>query len=261
MYTMPELAAATDSWGQGLRHHFSLAGIDDLPELLQMPADLVDHWLAPDLLFTQTCGYPLTHALAGRVQLVATPCYSAPGCDGATYCSVVVVRDDGKIRDLSDLRGKRVAFNSTDSQSGYNTLRNLLHPIAEEGRVFAEAIETGAHRQSLAEVRMGRADVAAIDCVSLALLERWAPTELYGIHKLCLTAPAPSLPFITAASTTAATLQRLQDGLRAAFNDPQLSATRADLLLDDIAFLPISAYAPILDMEQAASRAGYLRLA
>ena len=209
MYTMPELAAATDSWGQGLRHHFSLAGIDDLPELLQMPADLVDHWLAPDLLFTQTCGYPLTHALAGRVQLVATPCYSAPGCDGATYCSVVVVRDDGKIRDLSDLRGKRVAFNSTDSQSGYNTLRNLLHPIAEEGRVFAEAIETGAHRQSLAEVRMGRADVAAIDCVSLALLERWAPTELYGIHKLCLTAPAPSLPFITAASTTAATLQRL----------------------------------------------------
>jgi ABC-type phosphate/phosphonate transport system substrate-binding protein len=260
MYAMPELVSVTEAWWQGLRRHFIAAGIVDPPADLTMPVDLVQHWLAPDLLFTQTCGYPLTHALSGRVQLVATPSYSAAGCAGSMYRSVVVVRDDSGIRDLGDLRGQRVAFNSTDSQSGYNTLRNLVFPLMQGGRFFAQAIETGAHRQSLAHVRAGLADVAAIDCVSLALLERWAPGEMAGIRKLCLTAPAPSLPYITAMATSVETVRRLQAGLRAAFDDPSLRPVRADLLLADIAFLSIDAYQPILDMEQAARRAGYPKL-
>jgi ABC-type phosphate/phosphonate transport system substrate-binding protein len=261
MYAMPELASVTEGWGRGLRRHFGQAGIADLPDHLAMPVDLAQHWLAPDLLFTQTCGYPLTHELSGRVQLVATPSYAATGCDGHTYRSVVIVRDDSGIHELSDLRGKRVAFNSTDSQSGYNTLRKLISPLAQDGKFFAQAIETGAHRQSLAQVRTGAADVAALDCVSLALLERWAPAEMSGIRKLCLTEPAPSLPYITALATSPEILQRLQSGLRAAFDDPLLEAVRADLLLTGFAILPIAAYAPILAMEQAAHRAGYPILA
>lgn len=260
MYALPELAAATKSWWQGLRRHFEQAGLADVPQQLQEPADLLAHWLAPDLLFTQTCGYPLTHALADKVQLVASPCYSAAGCEGATYRSVVVIRDDSGISELADLRGKRVAYNGTDSQSGYNTLRDLVYPLAQHGKLFGEAIESGAHRQSLALVRTGKADVAAIDCVSFALLERVASAELAGIRKLCLTAPAPSLPYITSRATSVETIRRMQDGLRSAIDDPQLRVVREELLLQDVALLSIDNYASILTMEQAAIRAGYPQL-
>jgi ABC-type phosphate/phosphonate transport system substrate-binding protein len=257
MYDFPELVAATEAWWQGLRRHFSRAGIADMIEPLRQPVDLAAHWLAPDLLFTQTCGYPLTHILSGKVQLVATPCYEAAGCEGPSYRSVVIVREDSRIAELADLRGKRVTYNGSDSQSGYNTLRDLVFPLAEQGRLFGEAIESGAHRQSLAYVRTGKADVAAIDCVSLALLERIAPAELQGIRKLCLTAPAPSLPYITSLATSAETMRRLRDGLRAAIDDPQLKAVRDGLLLADIAVLPLTAYESILAMENTAIKAGY----
>jgi len=260
MYALPELTAATRDWWQGLRRHFMRAGIAEVPEQLTEPGDLARHWLAPDLLFTQTCGYPLTHALSGKVQLVATPCFDAVGCNGPTYCSVVVTRDGEDIDSLADLRGKRVAYNGTDSQSGYNTLRHLVAPMAEAGRFFAAGIETGAHRRSLAAVRNGEAEVASLDCVSLALIERVAPDELRGIRKLCLTTPAPSLPYITSKATPAETLERLRDGLRAAVADPHLQATRSMLLLTDIVVLPLEAYDSILSMEREAAVAGYPRL-
>jgi len=260
MYALPELTAATRDWWQGLRHHFVRAGIADVPAQLTEPAELEPHWLASDLLFTQTCGYPLTHVLSGKVQLVAAPCFDAAGCDGPSYRSIVVTRDGEGIDTLADLRSKRVAYNGSDSQSGYNTLRHLVAPLAQAGRFFAESIETGAHRRSLAAVRSGLADAASIDCVSLALIERVAPEEMRGIRKLCQTTPAPSLPYITSNATSPETLQRLRDGLRAAIADPHLQAVRSALLLTDIVFLPLAAYEPILAMERQAIAAGYAQL-
>jgi len=48
---------------------------------------LDEFWLREDLLLSQTCGYPLVKALAGRVQLVATPVFSVDGCAGGDYRS------------------------------------------------------------------------------------------------------------------------------------------------------------------------------
>lgn len=260
MYALPELNPATHAWGQGLLRHFAQAGIADLPAGLTEPSQLETHWLAPDLLFTQTCGYPLTHVLAGKVQLLATPCYGAEGCDGATYRSFVIVREDSGIETLEDLRGKTVAYNGTDSQSGYNTLRHLVAPLAESGRFFGGGQETGAHRRSLAAVRRGEADVAAIDCVSLALIGHVAPEEVKGIRRLCPTAPAPNLPYITGLSTAPATVCRLRDGLQAALDDPALRAAREALLITDITVLQLTTYAAILAMEEEAVASGYPRL-
>jgi ABC-type phosphate/phosphonate transport system substrate-binding protein len=257
MYALAEVLPATLDWWLGLCRHFRRAGIDDLPLTMAEPQDLYEHWRHPFLLFTQTCGYPLTHDLAGQVQLVATPCYRAPGCDGSSYRSFIVVRDDDAIEDLADLRGKRVAFNSRDSQSGYNCLRHLIAPLAQDGRFFGTALETGGHRRSLAAVRQGRADVASIDCVSYALIAAVAPEEVAGIRVLCESAPAPNLPYITAISTPPQKLARLQDGLRAAVADPRLAAARETLLIDDVTVLHRDAYDVILSMERAAIDAGY----
>jgi ABC-type phosphate/phosphonate transport system substrate-binding protein len=260
MYDLPELAAATAAWWAGLRHHMVEAGVAGLPAVLTHPEDPHAHWRDPDLVFSQTCGYPLTHELKGKVQLLATPRYLAKGSEGATYVSQVIVRADDPAASIADLKGRRAAYNDRASQSGYNVLRHLVAPHAKGKPFFAAAIESGAHRRSLALVREGRADVAAIDCVTLELLARAAPQELDGIRVLSATARAPSLPYITSIGTSPEQLAQLRYGLAAACADPALAATRATLLIAGCETLPLAAYDEILVIERAARAAGYPEL-
>jgi len=257
MYDLPEVSAATDGWWQGLAAAFARAGVEEVPERLVRGVGLPDHWLAPDLLFSQTCGYPLTDALSGRVGLLATPCYAAEGTAGPDYCSVIVVAAGSGARQLDDLRGSVCAVNGTDSQSGYNALRTLLAPLAQ-GRRFCRSVAiSGSRRASLQMVTTGAADFAAIDCVTWALVARHRPAEIAGVRPLSRTPAVPGLPYITAGTADADRRRRLVDGLRLAFADPGLAETRAALLLEGMAELPLSRYAPIPAMRRAAEQAGY----
>jgi ABC-type phosphate/phosphonate transport system substrate-binding protein len=261
MYDLPELRAATDAWWHGLARAFRREGIADVPDSLDRRPAYQDVWLAPDLLFSQTCGYPLTHALAGRVELVATPCYTAEGCEGPSYCSFVVVNADSVASAIGDLRGARCAINGVDSQSGYNALRSLVATVAEEGRFFGGVAITGGHLASLALVASARADVAAIDCVTHGLLARHRPQALAGTRVLCRTASAPGLPYVTRAGADADLLRRLRGGLERALADAQSAEVRGALLLAAAVVLPVAAYDRIGDMENAAVAAGYPRVA
>jgi ABC-type phosphate/phosphonate transport system substrate-binding protein len=261
MYDLPGAAEATAELWRGLARHFRQAGIEDVPDDVIRQPKLPAHWLSPDLLFSQTCGYPLRHAVRGKVQLVATPCYDAAGCDGPSYRSILLVSAASRARSLADLQGARVAFNSTDSQSGYNALRFMVAPLASGGRFFGEVIKTGSHFASLAAVAAGKADVAAIDCVSLALFRRYSCEAASAVRELCLTPAAPSLPYVTAGASDFDLVARLRTGLRAAMADPALAAARAALLLKDVMLLPDSAYERIDEMEQAAIARGYPVLA
>src|SRR5690349_16318786 len=104
MYDLPETEDATRTLWRGLAEHLGREGIPEVPDALTRHLNIPEHWLSPDLLFSQTCGYPLTHALKGRVRLVATPCYDAPGCQGAEYCSIVVVPASASTRSFVELR-------------------------------------------------------------------------------------------------------------------------------------------------------------
>jgi len=252
MYWLPELAWATSAWWDGLARHWRDAGLRDVPEHSQEPKDLYELWLAPDLFFAQTCGYPLTHDLKGRVTLVATPCYSAPGCAGTDYNSRIIVREDSGISQLADLAGKVAAINAYDSQSGWNALRHSLTPVLNDAGAFPRIVETGGHRRSVAAVREGRADVAAIDCVTFARLSAIVPHEVAGLRVIAETAAAPSLPYITRKDVSAADLQRLRDGLKAAIADPTLADARQALMIRDVVVLPERAYERILEIEAAA---------
>jgi ABC-type phosphate/phosphonate transport system substrate-binding protein len=260
MYDLPELVEATDAWWRGLGRHFAAQGFRDLPDTLNRQGDPVERLKAPGLIFAQTCGFPLTHKLDGHVQLLATPRYAVPGCAGATYVSWLVVRADDPAKTPADLRGTRVAYNDDGSQSGYNTLRALIAPMAQGQTFFRAAIESGSHRNSLAMVKAGKADVATIDCVTFALIAQYAPEEVQDIRVLRASAAAPGLPYVTAASTSAGDVPRLQAGIAAAFADPALREIRAALRLDGCEILPRSAYDVIPEMEAAAIAAGYPKL-
>lgn len=261
MYDLPEIAAATDAYWTGLRSHLAAAGLTGLPAARAKPAELYAHWLESDLLFSQTCGYPLTHTLRDRVRYLATPSYAAEGCADNTYRSFVIVREGDAATRATDLAGRKAAFNGTDSQSGYNILRLYLARNGVKPGSLAGAIESGAHRRSAAMVKAGVADFCSVDCVTWGLLEKHAPGEIDGLRVLAATESAPCLPFLTSLATPVENIGCLRAGLIAACNDPALEEARDALLLDSVAVLDDDIYDVILKQEREAAAAGWSELA
>ena len=257
MYDMPELQPALAALWAGIAEDLRRQGTASVPATLdqEQPAEAV--WSNPELLLSQCCGADLTGAWAGRLVPLATPRYRAPGCSGACYTSLVVVQEGAAARTLEELRGQVAAINHPDSHSGSNALRALIAPLARQGRFFGHIEISGSHAASLAMVAEGAADVAAIDCVSHALLARHRPAALAGTRVLCRSAAAPALPFVTRAEAGAELVARLQAALRRACAEPALAAARDALLLEGVAILPPSAYRRIGAFARLAARHGY----
>lgn len=247
MYDWPEVREATDRWWQGLARQLGA----ELP--LSRPEDFTSPWFRDDLLFAQTCGYPFTHALKGQVTYVATPHYAADGCAGADYRSIIFARDD---KPLDSFRGSIAAVNTPDSMSGMLALKLVFAPLAEHGRFFVRAVETGGHLASLAAVQQGRADVCAIDCVCVELARRYRPAALEGLVEIARSPVVPGLPWITRAGDPEA----IREALRRAFGDPGLAAAREALLLKDVSVLPTGSYDRITVLEDDMQKTGGVTL-
>lgn len=230
-------------------------GLAAPPQALSWPADLLTHWQTPDLLLSQTCGFPLVESLP-QVQLVGTFSYCAPGCDGLRYRSFLLARGEDSALHLADFRHRRLAFNSTDSQSGYNSLRALVAPLAEAGRFFSEATATGSHRESLHYVQQKRADIAAIDCVTMELLKRVEPETLRGLVVVGQTAAVPGLPLITSAQTSPEYLAILRQALHEIVSEP----VSKPLLIEGFNEIPRQAYGVITLMKEIAQSFGVREL-
>ncbi|MBB4438062.1 MULTISPECIES: phosphate/phosphite/phosphonate ABC transporter substrate-binding protein [Rhizobium] len=249
MYVTSEpLADATAELWSFLRHYLSNAGLKDLPEKLDQTVPYDEAWLRPDLLLSQACGYPFAKSLRGRVRLVATPIYDHPGCEGPLMRSFIIVAKDSALHSLEDLRGTTAAINSPDSNSGSNFFRAAVAPLAGGGRFFGRIIETGSHRGSIAAVVEGRADSAAIDCVTFANIRRFDPDYIKAIRIIVETPKGPGLPFITSGDASDDRVLLLRNALSAAIKEPSLSAMRATLGLVDFSVLLGADYQPLLSL-------------
>lgn len=220
---------------------------------------LLEHWKNPDLILSQTCGYPLVTVLP-EVQTVGCFHYTAPGCEGFCYRSLLVVRDQERDNTLADFRGRRVVCNATDSQSGYNVLLKMVAPLSENGRFFSQVILSGSHRQSLIAVRRGEGDIAAIDCVTYALLQRHEPTLLDGLAIIASSPLAPGLPLITSVNTAAETLHAIRDALKALVSAPEYREVLSAVLIGGFSEVTRQPYSLLLDWRKEAGRSGVTRL-
>ncbi len=66
-----------------------------------------------------------------------------------------------------------------------NLLRSAVAPLADGKKFFSEISVSGSHRRSAQMVAEGRADLAAIDCVTLAHLRKFAPEHTERLRVLC----------------------------------------------------------------------------
>ncbi|OWJ64048.1 hypothetical protein BWR60_26680 [Inquilinus limosus] len=234
MYDFPEVRWATDALWAAVAARLSAAGIAAAPAL-DRESSLPDLWTDPALLLSQTCGNPYVRRHRDRLRLVATPCYSAPGCDGPRYSSLLVVREDAPGTGLADFGGSVCAVNEWGSLSGWVALAAVLPEPPD--RFFRAALVTGAHVDSLAAVAAGDADIAAIDCVTYALLQRYRPAATAGLRAIGRTATAPGLPLVTRRDASDETVEALRAALRGVLADPALAEARAALLIEGIELL------------------------
>ena len=260
MYDMPEIESGLDDLWAGYLRHFRRHGLDDTPRGLLHRRPLDDLWRNPALWFSQCCGYDVMYGHADRLVPVATPHFDAPGCAGRDYSSIVVVAEAAPARTLADLRGTVVAINGYESHSGMNALRALVAPLHRQGRFFAGVKVSGRHVDSLEMVRSGAADVAAIDCVTMALLARYRPAALDGIRRIAETARVPGIPYVTRAERGEDFVERLRAGLADAFADAALAAVREALLLKAIEPTSVADYAPVAAAAAFAADSGYPEL-
>ena len=197
------------------------------PDPATLPPDELDYhklWLHPALLFAQTCWGPMELGLSSHVQVVGQPSYDAfEGGQGELYSSALVMRTgegpavrspaDGRSRIPLDLmRGRRFTFNSLDSMSGVIALTRDLEALGESLDIFSARSESDGHRASIVAVAEGKADVAAIDCRSWALAQRFEPAARQ-VAVVGWTGRRKGLPFITARTTPEKTVTALREAI------------------------------------------------
>jgi ABC-type phosphate/phosphonate transport system substrate-binding protein len=262
MYNVtPALAGDWRALLDRVRRHMQpwLDARGDTLELVDPKTSLNEFWLRDDVLLSQTCGYPLVHALERRVQLVTTPVFAVDGCAGGDYRSVLVARKAAGVTSLDACRGLRAAYNNDDSNSGMNLLRHAVAVLADGRAFFASVIETGGHLASLHALLDDRADVAAIDCVSFAFVLEHLPQLGRGVVEIGITASSPGLPLIASKRVPPEGIDALAIALDDAITEDQALAKR--LKLDGFVRRPLDDYASILEIETDAVKRGYPRLA
>ena len=261
MYDFPEIRDATDAFWSSLSEKLRTRGVANVPAHLTRPNDLPTFWSDPNLLFGQTCGYPLSIGLCGEAKIIATPVYDAPGCEGARYGSFLIVPAASSTTSLADTKGGICAINMSDSNTGMNLLRAAIADIGGTAPFFAKVIETLSHRKSLAMVASGQADIAAIDCVSFFHFSQIEPEITHSVRIIGETRKTPGLPFITSAATPDDTLYIMREALIETVHQIPRPAWLDTLKLRDIEVLPHAAYDTVLELEREAAAKHYPILA
>ncbi len=157
-------------------------------------------WEAPDLVLSQTCGFPYRAKLHGKVTLIGTPDFGVQGCEAGYYRSVFVAAKTDPRRAVAQFDGASLAFNEDLSQSGWAAPQNFARA---HGIALRPVVRTGGHLLSARAVAEGRAEIAALDAITWEMIQRH---EAFAarLQVVGLTDPTPGLPYISALGADAA---------------------------------------------------------
>jgi len=224
MYDWPEVQEANQSLWTVIAERLHAAGIA-APLSLERRREIDSVWRDEGLVLSQTCGLPFSTRLRGQVQLIGTPIYDVPGCEGPCYSSMIVVRSDDSAETLANVERRRFAYNSTDSLSGFLALR----AAAKEARIDTDSIdwvETGSHRASIRAVAGNVADLAAIDALCWAFALRYEQEAAASLKVIGSTPLRPGPPLITAIERREDEVRTIRAAIKEALDDPATQAAR-----------------------------------
>ena len=257
MYDFAQLRLETDEFWRAISTRLQDAGIDGVPTALSRSSDYTSARRDPRLIIGQACGYPLFKNFTKRLRIVATPIYSAPGCKGPRHSSFFIVNAEAAFGTLSDLRGCTCAINGSDSNTGMNLLQAAIAPLAKRHTFFASVVVTGSHSASVEAVASGIVDLASIDCVTFAHLQRFDSDLTARVRQIGQSLFTPAPPFITAWETDEKTLCVLRNILKGIAADPVFEFVRAALLISGFEIIGDADYEFSLRIARKAAANGY----
>lgn len=234
MYDLPPMMAANDALWALIRDGARARGIAGPEALTRGDGAYWPAWQSPDLVLSQTCGLPFRAKLHAHVALIGTPDYGVEGCPPGFYRSVLIARKDDPRSTGAEFATARLAINEPLSQSGWAAVHRHFQDL---GLGVTPALQTGGHRASALAVAEGRADFAAIDAVTWALLARHTDITR-SLRVFGLTAPTPGLPLISAKNAQSAALFDCVAEAIDALDDDQ----RHTLCLHGLVRIPVQAY-------------------
>lgn len=235
-------------WGQSIIARMPLSPAQ---VLWQTPsADLLSHWQQPNLLLSQCCGMPLVKYLSEQVQVVGALHFNVPGCRAADYSSAFIAHAEDSRDHVSQFAGAKFVCNELDSQSGYNAMRLFLqkHEQATMAHFFADVDTTGSHYNSISKVANQSADIASIDCVTLAFLQRYNAEFTRNIKVIGYSDYFPGLPLISAATTDASLIAQLRQAIGDSVHAPENQQLNEALNINGFSELSIDHYKQRIDI-------------
>jgi ABC-type phosphate/phosphonate transport system substrate-binding protein len=262
MYAVNASVAA--AWRALLEWVIAHAGIEceviDYPAPQPLPA----LWARPDLGLVFMCGYPIASARP-PARVLAAPIPDPARYRGAPiYFTDIVARADSPVRHLPDIFGRRFAFTTEDSQSGYQAPRRLLAPYASArgGRLFESTVgPLLTPRRVVEAVLRGEADAGPLDSYFHDLLRHHEPALAAQLRVLATTSPTPLPALVGAATLPEAAARKLTVALLAVADADELAPIRAALLLRGFAAVDAKSYGVLRTGALDADTAGYPRIA
>ena len=239
--------------------HAGVAGeVIDYPA----PQPLQALWQRPDVGCVFMCGFPIAHARPPpRVLAAPVPALARYG-DKAVYCTDIVVRADSSLRQLDDILGRRFAYTTEDSQSGYQAPRHFLARLARDRRGTLFSATVGpliTPRRVVEAVLEGDADVGPLDSYYHDLLRHHEPAVAAQLRVVASTGWTPIPALVAAPGLPDAVVAALTAALLAVADAPELAPVRAGLLLRRFMAARAEDYAPLMANARGAD-AGYRRL-
>ncbi len=217
------------------------------PSTLRWSDDVHATWSDPNCVVGQACGWPVAALLRDTVEVVGAFTLTVPEAHGHRYRSVLVGRDGRQLSELVDAGAIAVA-NSADSLSGWISFLSAARDAGASPRWPGEVIWSGAHIESLRQLRDGRADVACIDAVSLMHIKRLYPDLVGSLHEIGSGPLVPSPPVIVPAASPSAIVDSLRDAFTWAVSDPALAEACESLYIDGFVALDHAEYATTLQL-------------
>lgn len=245
MYDWPETRSHLDTFWHSLQKNLYPYCNSVPPQLSRTNPQ--QQWQRDDLFLSQTCALPLVTTLPNTTVVIGTPNYACDYFENGHYACVIVVRDSEKRTTLEQFAGSTLAFNSRDSQSGYNALNSLVgerQPLSSHQKpLFSQSLETGSHRRSMQAVADGLADICSIDPVCWALATRFDDSASQ-LRVLTQTHYSPALPLISSkkAIPEDMTEEQWREAITQAFKKTLDNNARQHLMLTGITYIPKSVY-------------------
>ena len=256
--------ATAEAWRSLLS--WVVARADVAVEVIDYPAPqpLPALWARDDLACAFMCGYPISRSAAPPTVLAAP--IPSPAEYGArpVYWTYLVARRDGPVQTLADAFGRRFAYTTPDSQSGYQAPRALFAAYLGERATPLFSATVGpliTPRRVVDAVLAGEADLGPVDSYAFDLMRLHEPSRVERLAVIAGTAPTPIPPLVGAPALPLAEATRLMNALLSVAEARELAGVRDALLLRGFAAASAADYAVLREAALGADAKGYPSLA